>query len=278
MNWEQFNFKSRFFLQRLKQGATLQQAEQAYKSSGLEHLYQDNSSATIQQQLFDQLFQLSNPADVIKALAFFKEISLSGAIQGALLFGRVLKKLDAIVVLSIMFGFFISFFNFYIYPAFLSLTSEYPNIVGQLFYQLPLLWGVGISLTVVVLVISFLIKRFLKRIDRFIISLPNMAMSWFVPKSIKVELFNLNQLLGYALSKANLNSDLQNELGLIAQNGMDVNHELNNLFNLKFQKLIMMIQSYTRHLLRLLYVIIVTAIAFFVMQIYDPIFKLGMIV
>ncbi|REL25468.1 hypothetical protein DXX93_02145 [Thalassotalea euphylliae] len=281
MSWAQFNFNCRYYLNLLNQGSTLQQAKQSLECSSLAKLYGEQSLSGIQQSLLDKVFHLSSIKDAQRTLNLYASIDFAGclALSGAA--KDLVAKLSYLASISIFFAAFITLYQVYVFPVFADLAAQYPALKSDSFELLPSAWVAGLIVALSTLVMSIALKHQIKNIDRAVVNSPNRIAILLLPKRILATASKLQQIIATPSvqgRRAETTDKFDAQLNELAQLRHDESAELALLFEYHAQQLTLTLHDYANRAHQLLYGAVVLGIGFYIVQIYDPIFKLGEVI
>ncbi|GAA5139375.1 hypothetical protein [Thalassotalea piscium] len=278
MSWKQFHFKCRFFLQKINEGQTLNQTSQLFEQSNLTTLYAKNDLTSIQKELFDKVLNLSSREDAQRALTILSSIDLAESLTSSKVYKSIMAKLGYLEAISVVFIVFISIYKAFVFPVFSSLVQQYPSIGSNTFELMPFVWGLGLISAAFTLIATFLFRKYVKNIDKFIIKLPSNKITFFIPQKALNEIIKLNKIIKCSFSKNSADDDFSDQLNAVNNMGLDESVELSSLFAHHSEQLEMIIQQQAKRMLTIFYTVLTLAIAFYILQVYDPIFKLGAII
>lgn len=277
MSWVQFHFKCRYFLQKTNEGLTLQQAKKSFEKSSLDTLYSEKDLTGIQKELFDRIFHLPNINDVKRALKIFSSINLAESLASSKAYKSITNKLSYLEVITAVFITFITIYKLFVYPVFSELIQQYPALGGDFFGLIPSMWLLGITVSVLTFMFTFSYRKYIKNIDSFVINLPNKNLKFIIPKNVLVEITKLNKIITMALNKKGSRDSFYNKLDAINEMGLDESIELASLFKHQAEKLETIIWQHSKRTFGFMYSLVTLGIAFYIIQIYDPIFKIGVV-
>ena len=281
MSWAQFNFNCRYYLNHLNQGSTLQQAKQSLEHSSLATLYGEQSLSDVQQSLLDKVFHLSSIQDIQRTLNLYASIDFAGCLASSNAAKDLVNKLSYLASIAVFFAGFITLYQVYVFPVFADLVAQYPALKSDSFDLLPSAWLAGLIVALATLVMSVALKRQIKNIDRTVVNSPNRIARLFLPKQILTTLSNLQQIIATPPvqgRQAGTTDKFDAQLNDLAQLGDGELAELALLFNYHAQQLTESLNDYANRVYKLLYGAVVLGIGFYIVQIYDPIFKLGEVI
>ena len=268
-------FKCRFFLKKVNEGLTLPQANLAFEKSGLDRLYCENNLTSIQKKLFDNIFHLASIADIKRTLDVFASINISDSIASSTVYKNIINKLAYLEVITVVFALFITIYTLFVFPVFSNLIDQYPDIGDNSFHLLPSIWILGLTASALPLIFTISFRHFVKNIDSIIVELPSKHHKFFIPKNAMKEITSLNNIITGPLNDNNVNDDLSNKVDAITEAGLNESVELGLLFSHHSEKLEQSIWQYAKRMFAFMYTLVTLSIGFYVIQIYNPIFKLG---
>ena len=278
MSWKQFHFKCRFFLQEINEGSTLQQANQSFDNSKLGYLYSDKKLSGIQKELFDKIFTLSSLKDIKRTLQIFSSIDLAENFSSSVVYKNIINKLAYLEAITVVFVVFITVYKLFVYPAFSDLITQYPSISDPSFDLIPSMWVLGLTVSTLTLMFTFSLRKYVKNIDTLVVRLPSKFMQFLMPKKAVSEIAMLNKVINIPLEKNRLNDEFDDKVNALVKSGLDESFELTSLFNHHSERLEFVIWQYAKKMFSFMYTLMALGIGFYIMQIYDPIFKLGAII
>lgn len=275
MSWNQFHFKCRFLLQEINSGSTLQQANQSFTGSKLGALYSDEKLSGIQKSLLDGVFKLSSIKDIRHALRVYSSLDLSRSCGSSEAFTGIISKLTSLQITTAVFVVFITIYKFFVYPTFYDLAAQYPSLSNATFSSIPLIWLIGVAISMLTIALTIFLIKFIKNIDAMIVKSPHRAAVVFMPKKAVDEIVTLNRIINLPIKRVKNNHDFDEKYSALIDSDLDESIELTALFNHHSEKLELILTQYAKPILALMNVLITLGIAFYIIQIYDPIFSLG---
>jgi len=278
MSWVQFHFKCRFFLQKLSENLSLQQASKSFEKSDLETLYSEKDLTGIQKELFDKIFHLSSIPDAKRALKVFSSINLAESLASSKMYKSITNKLSYLEVITAVFIIFITIYKLYVYPVFFELTQQYPSLGDELFNLVPSMWLLGLTVALLTFMFTFSYRKYIKNIDSLVINKPSSSMRFFIPRNVMTEITTLNKIIMMTLDKNRTDDSFGKKMDTISEMGLDESVELTFLFMYHSEKLESAIWQHSKRMFGFMYALVTTGIAFYIMQVYEPIFKLGAII
>ena len=278
MSWVQFHFKCRYFLQKTNEELTLQQVNKCFDNSDLNTLYSARDLTGIQKELFDKIFHLSSITDVKRALQFFSSINLAECLASSKTYKTISNKLSYLEVITAVFIMFTTIYKLYVYPAFSELIQQYPTIGNDAFDFVSSTWLLSLTIALLTFMFTFSYRKCIKNIDALVINKPSSSMKFFIPKSVMAEIITLNKIITTPLNRDISDDSFRKKIDAIAKTGLDESVELTALFMYHSEKLETAIWQHFKRMFGFMYMLVTLGIAFYIMQIYEPIFKLGEIV
>lgn len=278
MSWEQFHFKCRFFLQKVSKGLTIQEAGKCFEKSDVKSLYSAKDLIGIQKELFDKIFYLSSITDAERALKVFSSINIAKSLASSKTFKSITNKLAYLESITAIFVVFITIYKLYVYPVFYGLIQQYPGLGNELFALVPSMWLMGLTLALLTFMFTFSYRKYIKNIDILVINKPSSSMKFFIPKHVMAEISTLNKIVMAPLNKNRSDDYFCKKMATLAEMGLDESVELTSLFSYHSEKLEFAIWQHSKRMFGFMYVLVTSAIAFYIMQIYEPLFKLGAII
>ncbi|MEW6983959.1 hypothetical protein AAD001_15005 [Colwelliaceae bacterium 6471] len=278
MSWKQFHFKCRYFLQKINEDSTLQQANQSFENSDLDTLYSDKKLTGIQKELFDKIFTLSSIKDIQRTLQIFSSIDLAANLSSSDVYKNIINKLTYLEAITVVFVVFITIYKLFVYPAFSDLITQYPSLSYPSFDLIPSMWVLGLTVSTLTLMFTFSYRKYVKSIDTLIVRLPSKVMKFLIPKKAVNEIIKLNKIITTPLEKNRVDDDFNKKITALVEMGLDESFELSSLFIHHSEKLEFIIWQHAKRMFTFMYTLVTLGIAFYIIQIYDPIFKLGAIV
>ena len=275
MSWAQFHFKCRFFLQKINEDLTLQQANKLFKKSDLNTLYSDADLTGLQKTLFDKIFLLSSTADIKRALKLFSAINLGESLTSSKAYKGITDKLSYLEVITVIFMMFITIYKLYVYPAFADIIQEYPDMGNDTFGYMPSMWILGVVVALFTLVFTFSFRKQIKNIDKLVVNKPSSAMGIFMPKHIVDEINALNNVIIAPLTGSHSDDGFRKKIDAIVETGLDESVELTALFKHHSEKLELAIWQHSKRMISVMYALVILGISFYIMQIYQPLFQIG---
>jgi hypothetical protein len=278
MSWKQFHFKCRFFLQKINEDSTLQQANQSFEKSDLATLYSENKLTGIQKDLFDKILQLSNIKDIKRTLSLFSSINFAETLTSSSVYKNIFNKLAYLEAVTVVFVVFITIYKLFVYPVFSELITQYPGLGDASFSLLPSMWLLGLTISVLTLMFTFSYRKYVKSIDTLIVRLPSKLMKFLIPQKAVDEITKLNKIITTPLEEKRVNDDFDKQISELVEMGLDESFELSSLFIHHSEKLEFIVWQHAKRMFAFMYTLVTLGIAFYIVQIYDPIFKLGAII
>ncbi|XQW85304.1 hypothetical protein ACOYR1_00830 [Thalassotalea piscium] len=278
MSWKQFHFKCRFFLHKINEGSTLQQAAQLFETSDLNTLYSDQKLTGTQKELFDKILQLTSINETKRALALYSSINFSENLSSSNRYKNILHKFAYLDTITLVFVVFITIYQLFVYPVFFDLVTQYPKMADSTFSFLPSLWVLGIIIAALTLLCTFSCRKYIKNLDTLIVRLPSKLMTFITPKKAVSEMVKLNKIINTPFKTYKVSDDFDKKIDALHQMGLDDALELSLLFVHHSEKLEFIIWQKAKRMVSVMYTIVTIAIAFYIVQIYDPIFKIGVII
>ncbi len=278
MSWLQFHFKCRFYLQKLNQGASIQQAAITFEEANLDELYSEKESSSLQKELFRKITSLVHNSDTIKALKVFSSLNLSESLTTSKTNKNITEKLSYLEAITAVFLVFITIYKLFVYPVFFELLQQYPSLSSQLFTLFPSMWFIGLTIALFTFVFTFSYRKYLKNIDAVVINQSSKAMKIFTPKNVLAEMQTLHQIISLPLGSQQSDSLLNKKMNKIIEAGLDESVELSYLYQHHAEKLDAAIWKHAQRMFGFMYTLMTISIGFYIMQVYEPIFKLGALI
>jgi hypothetical protein len=278
MSWGQFHFKCRFFLQKTNEDSRLQQANKSFQNSNLNRLYSEKDLTGIQKELFDKIFHLSSINDVKRALKVFSSINLAESLTSSETYKSITNKLSYLETITAVFVMFITIYKLFVYPVFSDLIQQYPSLGNGSFDFIPSLWLLGLTVALLTFMFTFSYRKYVKNIDGLAINGPSNGIKFFIPKNVVSEIIMLNKIITTPLDKNRGADAFHKKVAAITEMGLDESAELTSLFIHHSEKLEVAILKHSKRMFGFMYTLVTLGIAFYIMQIYEPLFKLGEIV
>jgi len=173
---------------------------------------------------------------------------------------------------------FITIYKLYVYPAFSNLIQQYPNLGNDSFDFVPSMWLLGLTVALLTFMFTFSYRKYIKNIDVMVINRPSSSMKFFIPKNVMAEIITLNKVITTPLDKNRSEDPFSKKVDAIAETGLDESVELTSLFMYHSERLELAIWQHFKRMFGFMYTLVTLGIAFYIMQIYEPLFKLGEIV
>jgi hypothetical protein len=278
MSWLQFHFKCRFYLQKLNQGASIQQAASSFEEANFDELYSEKESTNLQKELFNKITSLVHNSETIKALKVFSSLNLSESLTTSKTNKNITEKLSYLEAITAVFLVFITIYKFFVYPVFFELIQQHPSLNSQLFTLFPSMWFIGLTIALLTFVFTFSYRKHLKNIDAVVINQPSKAMKIFTPKNVLTEMQTLHQIITLPLGNQQSDNLFNKKMNKIIEVGLDESVELSYLYQHHAEKLDVAIWSHAQRMFGFMYALMTISIGFYIMQVYEPIFKLGALI
>ena len=278
MSWGLFHFKCRYFIQKTNEELTLQQANKAFEGSDLHLMYSEKDLTGIQKELFDKIFQLSSITEIKRALNVFSSINLAESLTSSKTLKVISNKLSYLEVITAVFIMFITIYKLYVYPAFSDIIQQYPALGNSSFDFVSSMWLLGLAVAFLTFMFTFSYRKYIKNIDVLIINKPSRAMKFFISKNVMAEILMLNKIITTPLDINRGDESFRKKMIAIVEAGLDESVELTSLFGYHSERLELAIWQHFKRMFGVIYTLVILGIAFNIMQIYEPLFKLGEIV
>lgn len=278
MNWQPFHFKCRYFLQKVNEGLTLQQASKAFETSDAATLYSTEDLTGIQKELFDKVLLCSNIDDTKKTLKTFSVINFAENFSSSETYETIKNKLSYLEAITVIFIMFISIYKLYVFPVFAEMFQQHPTLENEYFHLTPSIWLLSLTVALLAFMFTFSYRKYIKNIDVLVINLPSKILRAFIPKKVMVEISKLNEIITIPLNLKGSDNDFSKKMATITAMGLDESTELNYLFKYQAEKLKSVVWQHSKQVLSTLSALVTIGVAFYIFQIYDTIFKLGAIV
>ncbi|WP_199610086.1 hypothetical protein [Flocculibacter collagenilyticus] len=281
MSWPQFHFKCRFFTQYLQQGRTIAEAEQQYQNSGLSTLHSNHQLEPAQQSLFERAAVVSNKQVSAglkvehSALAYYAGLDLEQKLKASKKYESILNKLYYMVSLALIYIALSSVHKVFVHPVFSEFIAQYPRLNNPYFEAFNMVWMVGLIVSASIIAFSFMISVLIKNMDKIIIQGATQWQKSILPKSILLEVNELNNIITLPIKDESLDSELYKKIHTISELGLDKNIELFSLFNKHTERLEQKVWQMISRMQLLLAPILFCSIAFYIINIYIPIFSIG---
>jgi len=278
MSWLQFHFKCRFYLQKLKQGASIQQAARSFEEANFDELYSEKENSSLQKELFSKITSMVHNSDTIKALKIFSSLNLSESLTTSKTNKNINERLSYLEAITTVFVVFITIYKLFVYPVFFELIQQHPSLSSQLFTLFPSMWFIGLTIALLTFVFTFSYRKYLKNIDAVVINQPSKAMKIFTPKNVLTEMQTLHQIITLPLGNQQSDSLFNKKMNKIIEVGLDESVELSYLYQHHAEKLDTAIWRHAQRMFGFMYALMTISIGFYIMQVYEPIFKLGALI
>ncbi len=278
MSWGLFHFKCRYFIQKTNEELTLQQANKAFEGSDLHMMYSEKDLTGIQKELFDKIFQLSSITEIKRALNVFSSINLAESLASSKTLKVISNKLSYLEVITAVFIMLITIYKLYVYPAFSDIIQQYPALGNSAFDFASSMWLLGLAVAFLTFMFTFSYRKYIKNIDVLIINKPSRAMKFFISKNVMAEILMLNKIITTPLDINRGDEPFRKKMIAIVEAGLDESVELTSLFGYHSERLELAIWQHFKRMFGVIYTLVILGIAFNIMQIYEPLFKLGEIV
>lgn len=278
MSWGLFHFKCRYFIQKTNEELTLQQANKAFEGSDLHMMYSEKDLTGIQKELFDKIFQLSSITEIKRALNVFSSINLAESLTSSKTLKVISNKLSYLEVITAVFIMFITIYKLYVYPVFSDIIQQYPALGNSSFDFVSSMWLLGLAVAFLTFMFTFSYRKYIKNIDVLIINKPSRAMKFFTSKNVMAEILMLNKIITTPLDINRGDESFRKKMIAIVEAGLDESVELTSLFGYHSERLELAIWQHFKRMFGVIYTLVILGIAFNIMQIYEPLFKLGEIV
>lgn len=278
MSWGLFHFKCRYFIQKTNEELTLQQANKAFEGSDLHMMYSEKDLTGIQKELFDKIFQLSSITEIKRALNVFSSINLAESLTSSKTLKVISNKLSYLEVITAVFIMLITIYKLYVYPAFSDIIQQYPALGNSAFDFASSMWLLGLAVAFLTFMFTFSYRKYIKNIDVLIINKPSRAMKFFTSKNVMAEILMLNKIITTPLDINRGDESFRKKMIAIVEAGLDESVELTSLFGYHSERLELAIWQHFKRMFGVIYTLVILGIAFNIMQIYEPLFKLGEIV
>ena len=274
MSWQQFQFKLRFFQQKVNQGLTLGQAEKDFEQSELTNLYAKSKLSGAPKALFERLFLIADRESIKRTMSILADIDMSASFSDSSVHKRILSKLGYLTALLTVFVIVTSVYRFYVYPIFATLSDSYAGLTSEYFGWIPNIWLLTTLLAIVALTYCISLQRSIQNMDKVVTSRIRKSSNWLLPKGIRNEIEQLQHIFAYTFD-SNVSSDLAHTMKTVKDNGLDEAEEVPRLLRFSLEMLALQLSQYAKRLFNLSFAAMAVAIGFFLIQIYDPIFNLG---
>ncbi|MEH6595546.1 MAG: hypothetical protein V7736_08360 [Colwellia polaris] len=278
MSWGLFHFKCRYFIQKTNEELTLQQANKAFEGADLHLMYSEKDLTGIQKELFDKIFQLSSITEIKRALNVFSSINLAESLTSSKTLKVISNKLSYLEVITAVFIMFITIYKLYVYPVFSDIIQQYPALGNSSFDFVSSMWLLGLAVAFLTFMFTFSYRKYIKNIDVLIINKPSRAMKFFTSKNVMAEILMLNKIITTPLDINRGDESFRKKMIAIVEAGLDESVELTSLFGYHSERLELAIWQHFKRMFGVIYTLVILGIAFNIMQIYEPLFKLGEIV
>ena len=172
----------------------------------------------------------------------------------------------------------ITIYKLYVYPAFSDIIQQYPALGNSAFDFASSMWLLGLAVAFLTFMFTFSYRKYIKNIDVLIINKPSRAMKFFISKNVMAEILMLNKIITTPLDINRGDEPFRKKMIAIVEAGLDESVELTSLFGYHSERLELAIWQHFKRMFGVIYTLVILGIAFNIMQIYEPLFKLGEIV
>jgi len=262
----------------LNQGASIQETAKSFEEANFEELYSEKESSSIQKELFNKIISLAQTSETKKALKVFSSLNFSESLTKSKTNKVITNKLSYLETITAVFIVFITIYKLFISPVFFELIQQHPSLNSQLFTLFPSMWFIGLTIALITFIFTFSYRKYLKSIDTVVIEQPNKAMKIFTPKSVFSEMQTLHQIVTLPLASQQLGNVFHEKINKLTEMGLDESVELSYLYQHHSEKLNLAIGKHAQRIFGFMYALMTLSIGFYIMQVYEPIFKLGALI
>ncbi len=274
MNWIAFHFGCRFFYQKLLGGKTISEANILLKKS-----YDDPQLVFDQElPLWKKIFNVTDSERLAFLLNLYGKLDLSWP-QSQI--NKLYHLRSYLLFISIIFLLVSLIYQSFVFPSFMALYEEMNLPIGYSIEKFNTILTTSIFIIIIInislLRFSFLIKKMMLYPASFSLSLlDRMILSSSLVKSMQHI-----QALVYAPLDTDLNELSTKKSNLIKQltnDNLNVPEEMQYMLKAAQDEFLQLVNKRIIKLVTMLAVVIVSAVAYFIIAAYSPIFAFGEIV
>lgn len=233
---------------------------------------------SLARKILDKIISSENKDSAISAINVYKGLSLSEKFEEPMRFKRVVAYLSYV---TFIFYIVVGIYQVVVAPTFLNAFEDFELSIPSHLVWYQEYWGYFVLAVSILLISSLVIGHHLRKLFSFDLGVENsFVFKYLVFKSIRTSYVKVLDILLFPINntddqKANNSSELIDHLREVQASDMSVAMEMQELLRIEMRFLLERCEQQMKYISILIALVVVSAIFFFLVSAYSPIFVLG---